>query len=263
MIRILLAVLVLFSCQPAVVVVPPPVEKPAPVMEAPVQAPEGTTSKPLEAPVAEPSEPVVASVPDPVVVPVPVPVAPPVVVPPPEPLPNVRVYNSAWEIVQEGYVAARSVTTIQSYADYVAEYNALHVDDQFFLIEGEAIIPIEDAPAADAYIVDPVTHDIIKEYLDWPRADISDRRDVWRYQAQADGGVLYVDRVPPPPIVVVDERPAYEKYALYLVYTSDNTIKYEEHFETEAEYLDRKRVYDQQAYADGGLTYVVAGRLYP
>jgi hypothetical protein len=247
--KIWILLLVLASCQPAVVVIPPapvPVEKPAP---APV----------VEAPTEAPSVPVVASVPVVEETTPTAPVAPPVVV---IPTPNVRVYNSAWEIVQEGYVS-RSVTTIQSYADYVAEYNALHMDDQFFLIEGEAIIPIEDAPAADAYIVDPVTHDIIKEYLDWPRADISYRREVWRFQASADGGILYVDRIPPPPIVVVDERPAYEKYALYLVYTSDNTIKYEEHFETEAEYLDRKRVYDQQAYADGGLTYVVAGRLYP
>jgi hypothetical protein len=206
----------------------------------------------------EPTEPVVDPVP---VVEETTPPAP--VAPPPAPIPNVRVYNSAWEIVQEGYVAARSVTTIQSYADYVAAYNDAHTEDQFFLIEGEAIIPIEDASAADAYIVDPVTHDIIKEYLDWPRADIADRRDVWRLQASADSGVLYVDRVPPPPIVVVDERPAYERFALYLVYTADGSIKYEEHFETEAEFIARRAIYENQAYADGGLTYVVSGRLYP
>jgi len=241
--------IVLCSCQPAVVVIPPapaPVEQPAPVVEAPA------TVAPAEAP-AEP----VAETPPPVVE------TPPPVAQPPAPIPNVRVYNSAWEIVQEGYVAARSVTTIQSYADYVAEYNEAHTEDQFFLIEGEAIIPIEDAPAADAYIVDPVTHDIIKEYLDWPRADIADRREIWKMQAMADAGVLYVDRVPPPPVVVVDERPAYEKYALYLVYTETGLIKYEEHLETEAEFIARRAIYENQAYADGGLTYVVSGRLYP
>jgi hypothetical protein len=177
---------------------------------------------------------------------------------------NIRVYNSAWEIVQEGYVEkSRAVTTIQSYADYVAEYNAKNTDDQMFIVEGEAIVPIEEAPAADAYIVDPVTHDIIKEYLDWPRADLSDRREIWRFQAMADAGVLYVDRVPPPPVVVIDDRPPYEKYALYLIYTDSNIIKYEEHLETEAEFLERKSVYEAQAYADGGLTYVVSGRLFP
>ena len=180
------------------------------------------------------------------------------------PIPNVRLYNSAWEIVQEGYVApSRAVTTIQSYEDYAEEYNAANKEDQLFLIEGEEVIPIESAPAANAYIVEPVTHDIIAEYLDWPRADISDRREVWRFQAQADGGVLYVDRVPPPPIPVIDERPAYEKYALYLIYTDSGIIKYEEHPETEAEYLERRPMYELQATADGGLTYVVAGRLYP
>lgn len=180
------------------------------------------------------------------------------------PIPNVRVYNSAWDIVQEGYVeTARAVTTIQSYDDYVAEYNAANTDDQLFLVEGEEIVPIEEAPPCNAYIVNPATHDIIKEYLNWPRADIFDRREVWRVQAYADAGVLYVDNIPPPPIPVVDDRPAYEKYALYLIYTDTGVIKYEEHCETEAEYLDRLSAYKTQEVADGGLTYVVAGRLYP
>jgi hypothetical protein len=241
--KVWILAIVLCSCQPAVVVIPPapvPVEKPAPVVEAPSTVAPVATPAPVVEPVATPAPPA----------------------PPPTPLPNVRVYNSAWEIVQEGYVS-RAVTTIQSYADYVAEYNEKTKDDQFFLIEGEDIIPIEDAIAADAYIVDSVTHDIIREYLDWPRADLAERREAWRMQAYADGGILYVDRIPPPPVVVVDERPPYEKYALYLIYTADNSIKYEEHLETEAEYLARKSVYELQAYADGGLTYVVSGRLYP
>ena len=180
------------------------------------------------------------------------------------PIPNVRLYNSAWEIVQEGYVApSRAVTTIQSYEDYAEEYNAANKEDQLFLIEGEEVIPIESAPAANAYIVEPVTHDIIAEYLDWPRADISDRREIWRFQAMASGGVLYVDQVPPPPVPIIDDRPAYEKYALYLVYTATGVIKYEEHCETEAEYIERRALYQLQVMADGGLTYLVAGELYP
>jgi len=177
---------------------------------------------------------------------------------------NVRVYNSAWEIVDEGYVASsRAVTTIQSYDDYAEAYNLTHTDDQLFVVEGEEVVPIEEAPNANAYIVNATTHDIIAEYLDWPRSDLSERRELWRFQAQADGGVLYVDRVPPPPVVIIDDRPAYEKYALYLVYVSDGSIKYEEHPETEEEYLSRRAAYELQVMADGGLTYLVAGRLYP
>jgi len=216
--------------------------------------------QPAEDPVIVAPEPIVEPEPEPTPTPTPEPVPVPIIVP----LPNIRVYNSAWEIVQEGYVdKSRAVTTIQSYADYVEEYNAKNTDDQMFIVEGEAIVPIEEAPPADAYIVDPVTHDIIKQYLDWPRVDLSDRREIWRFQAMADAGVLYVDRVPPPPVVVIDDRPPYEKYALYLIYTADNSIKYEEHLETEAEFLERKAVYETQAYADGGLTYVVSGRLFP
>jgi len=180
------------------------------------------------------------------------------------PVPNIRIYNSAWDIVQEGYVeTSRAVTTIQSYSDYAAEYNASNTEDQFFVIEGEAIIPIEDAPPADCYIVDPTTHDIIREYIDWPRIDLSERRETWRFQAMADGGVLYVDRVPPPPIPVIDTRPAYEKWALYLIYTDTGIIKYENHMTTEADYISERAVYETAVAADGGLTYLVAGRLYP
>jgi hypothetical protein len=179
-------------------------------------------------------------------------------------VPNVRIYNSAWEIVQEGRVeASRAVTTIQSYADYAAAYNAANIDDQMFVVEGEEIIPIEDAPAANAYIVDPVSHDVIKAYLNWPRIDLVERREIWRIQAMADGGVLYVDRIPPPPIVVIDDRPAFEKYALYLIYTIDNTIKYEAHMTTEADFISERAVYETQVRADGGLTYLVSGRLFP
>lgn len=176
---------------------------------------------------------------------------------------NVRVYNSAWEIVDEGYVASsRAVTTVHSYDDYAKAYNLAHTDDQLFVIEGEEIVPIEDSPLVDAYIADAVTHDIIKEYLGWDRSDIVTRREIWRIQAMADGGVLYVDRIPPPPVVIIDDRPAYEKWALYLVYVFDGSTKYEEHLETEEEYLSRKAIYELQVMADGGTTYLVAGELY-
>lgn len=180
------------------------------------------------------------------------------------PMVNVRIYNSAWEIVQEGYVErSRAVTTIQSYEDYAAEYNLKNTEDQLFIIEGEEIIPIEDSPPVDAYIVEPTTHDIMYEYLDWPRVDLVERRELWRWWTEASGGVLYVDRIPPPPIPVIDTRPAYEKYALYLIYTDTGIIQYEEHPESEQEYLERRSMYLLQESADGGTTYVISGRLYP
>jgi hypothetical protein len=43
----------------------------------------------------------------------------------------------------------------------------------------------------------------------------------------------------------------------------ERILVYEEHCETEAEYLDRRAVYQLQVMADGGLTYLVAGELYP
>ena len=119
---LLLFAVILFSCQTPVIV-EPPAEEPVVVTPEPVIEPD---PDPTPEPVIEP-EPAVT------------------------PLVNIRVYNSAWEIVQEGYVEkSRAVTTIQSYADYVEEYNAANIDDQMFIVEGEEIIPIEEAPPADA-----------------------------------------------------------------------------------------------------------------
>ncbi|MBU1081610.1 MAG: hypothetical protein KKB59_14095 [Spirochaetes bacterium] len=190
---------------------------------------------------------------------------PPVVEPdnPPAPVPNVRVYTSAWEIVAEEYIAsARDLTSADALKESVDIYNSTHTDDQRFFVEGEEVIPIEEAPNVDAWIVTRDTHAILSEYLDWPRVDLVERRDIWRYQAQCDGGVLYVDNIPPAPIPTVDERPVYEKYALYLV-TADGVILYEEHPLTEEEFIIRRDIFETQARSDGNGEYVIAGRLYP
>jgi hypothetical protein len=175
---------------------------------------------------------------------------------------NLRAYNSAWHVVAEATVNARALDTDAALADYVAEYNATHTDDQLFLIPGEEMIPMEEAPLAKAYVVQPATHEVLVEYQDVPRAELSERRETWRKQAYADGGTLYVDKIPPAPVPVIDDRPEYEKWALYLI-AADGTIIAEEHAPTEDEYLARREVYYRQAYADNNGSYVVAGQLYP
>jgi len=73
--------------------------------------------------------------------------------------------------------------------------------------------------------------------------------------------VLYVDNIPAPPVVVIDTREPYEKFALYLV-SATGAILYEEHPETESDFAARLQIFDLQARADGNGEYVISGRIY-
>lgn len=183
---------------------------------------------------------------------------------------NVRVYNSAWQVVEEASVAeSRALDSADLIAAYVAEYNETHTDDQLQIVYGEDVVPIEEAPACNAWIVKPDTHDIIGEYLNWPRADLVERRELWRQQAYADGGILFVDRIPPAPEPVIIDP--YVKYALYYIDAATGAILAEEHCEEwEAEGYESQEAYYNvlrplwagQVYADGGTTRLVAGEIY-
>ena len=138
------------------------------------------------------------------------------------------------------------------------------------MIEGE-VPPIEASPLVDIYIVTPEGHEIVKEQLDYSRVDFVEYRNLWQFDAAACAGVLYVDNIPPPPIPVIDPRPDYEKYAIYLL-AADGSIVFETHCEDWAEnlytsiklwYAERIRQMNLQATADGGGEYVHAGSLYP
>jgi hypothetical protein len=185
--------------------------------------------------------------------------------------PNVFIVNSAWKVVAEATVnTSRALDTTESLQAQVDAYNAVNTDDQYFLIDGE-VPPIELSPQMNAYIVHYVTHEIIKEFLDWPRSSLETDRAAWALDTRACAGVLYIDRIPPPPEPLIDIRPDYEKFALYLV-ALNGTILYETHCEDFADagyssaelyYPERKRQFLLQAQADGQGEYVVAGRLYP
>ena len=191
-------------------------------------------------------------------------------VPVPVGKPNVFIVNSGWKVVAEGTLAtSRALDSVESLQAQVDEYNATHTDDQYFLIEGE-VPPIEEAPLVDIYIVTPDTHDVVKEQLDFSRVDFVEYRNLWQFDAAACAGVLYVDNIPPPPIPVIDPRPDYEKYAIYLL-AADGSIVFETHCEDWAEnlyasiklwYAERIRQMNLQAMADGGGEYVHAGSLY-
>lgn len=198
-------------------------------------------------------------------------VTPPATTPPASvpttPKPNRHIYNSAWQIVGEAYVApSKDLTSDSALADEVAAYNAAHTDDQYFLTVGDEV-PIADAPPADVFVVKATTYEVYIEIPDVPRVDLVTNRDACRLECAIYGdGVIFIDKVPPAPIPVIDTRTDYEKYAIYLVtlpvgseQVSD--ILYETHT-TEALYLPTLNAYNLQCQMTPGSE-VVTGRIYP
>ena len=188
----------------------------------------------------------------------------------PHPTNSVYVVNSAWELVRVESVYSSRGIYYGSLEASVIEYNETHPDDQQTILDAPP--DIADSPTVDAYIVNAATHEIIDEYIDWPRADLTERRDQWRAQTASYGAaVLYVDHIPPAPEIIIDTRSDFEKYALYLV-AADGSILFEEHcadsdigdYASVQAYYDRRlRTFELQARSDGGGEYVVAGSLYP
>lgn len=195
---------------------------------------------------------------------------------------GIHVYDSRWvqhapaDVIAAAKtsraIGARDAVDITALQSAVAAYNSATPDDHLTVIEGDEV-PIEESPLANIWIVNRVTHDIIESYLDWPRADYVARCDIFHEEASQRGGELYVDNIPPAPIIVPDTRPDYEKYALYLV-AADGSIVYEEHCAdtwggvgsdwptVEAWYLARRQAYELEAYGNGLGEYVVSGQLY-
>lgn len=187
---------------------------------------------------------------------------------------TVIVKNSKWETTKTVDVLASTrgteIPTEEELLAEIIEYNMETTDDQLTLLDEE--VPIEESPVIDVYSVDPVTHEIISQYLDWPRQDYVDRYSVFVLQTQSEGGVLYVDQIPPAPIIPDDPRTDYEKYALYYV-EADGAILAEKHcadfdwaaggYESLEQYFTMTRYsWELQARSDGGGRYVVAGRIY-
>jgi hypothetical protein len=161
------------------------------------------------------------------------------------PADNVRIRNSAWQIVKSEHLTANragisfDITSTDALAEEVAAYNEANTDDQWFLEEGEEV-PIEESPEAIAFIVNSATLEIYAQYT-VARTDLVERRDAWRSSvetmADPDTGklvpcTLYVDNVPPEPPVIVP--PAPRLWTALLDMTAEK-VYFSEHFDTQDE----------------------------
>ena len=161
--------------------------------------------------------------------------------PAPEPQPVARyyVYDSARNLVDGGeLLSTRSADGIipASVESYVETYNAANTEDQL-IITTEPIENIVDTNC-EIWIVDSTTYDLktnpmtgLEYNVIVSRVEVEGRREAWRLECVGLGNAtLYVDRVPPDPIVV-EPPTAEELYAMYSLYVidADGHILFEAH----------------------------------
>ena len=161
------------------------------------------------------------------------------------PADNVRIRNSAWQIVKSEHLAAnrvgisKDITSTDALSEEVSAYNEANTDDQWFLEKGDEV-PIEKSPDATAYIVNASTLEIYAQYT-VARTDLIERRDAWRSSvetmADPDTGklipcTLYVDNVPPEPPVIVPPAP---RLWTALLDITTKIVYFSLHFDTQEE----------------------------
>lgn len=146
-----------------------------------------------------------------------------------------HVMNSLWqEVTPEAINAVGKSISNRSAAinldANVAAYNAAHIDDQWFIVDGD-IPGIDEAPLAQIYIVDKVTHEPMIDdsgnpfsYTNWPRRQLVENYIAWMQYAVQCGGDIYIDVIPPPPTPPTAEQ----VYAAHQIYVINNVgaIKY-------------------------------------
>lgn len=151
----------------------------------------------------------------------------------PSPLPAVRavtIKNSLWQDVQIETVArfvGRTLSRVVSDSELlstVEEYNASTLDD-FLRVYYDEAPSLEESPTVDVFICHPVTHAVNMAQYGIPRTLLVENEAGWR--ADAYGQTLYIDHVPPPP-VIVPPASLYAHYSLYVVDAAGD-IKFEDH----------------------------------
>lgn len=141
------------------------------------------------------------------------------------------VKNSKWEDVDISRIpasAARSARAAEPSVDealkIIAEYNAANNDDQLHLYTEN--VPIKEAPTVDVYIVNEGDYVVLAEYLGLDRADFVARRADFAIDERGFGGILFVDKIPPVPIIPPDLRTPHEKYHIQMVNKYNKIVVY-------------------------------------
>ena len=140
---------------------------------------------------------------------------------------NRHIVNSLWQVKSEGSIPhsamGRTLSDSELQQD-IGEYNATHTDDLLMLYYGD-VPDISDAPTCDVFIVNPVTYEPNLSEYGVSRELLVENVEGWRIQAH--GQLLFIDHVPPPPVVV----PPASNFAYWALYVVDDAgpVLYEDH----------------------------------
>ena len=137
------------------------------------------------------------------------------------------VKNSKWEDVDISTLStARAVAdpSVDEALEIIATYNAANNDDQLHLYTTD--VPIEESPTVDVYIVNEGDYVVLAQWIGLDRVDFTTRYADFKSDERVFGGILFVDKIPPVPIPVVDTRTRHEKYHVQMVNKYDKIVVY-------------------------------------
>lgn len=142
------------------------------------------------------------------------------------------VKNSKWEDVDISAFspscasrAARAASpSVDEALEIIAAYNAETNDDQLHLYTEN--VPIKEAPTVDVYIVNEGDYVVLIQWLGLDRADFVARRSDFAADERGFGGILFVDKIPPVPVIPPDLRTPHEKYHIQMVNKYDKIVVY-------------------------------------
>ncbi len=143
---------------------------------------------------------------------------------------SVFVVNSTWKKLSQSDLPKNlsasfaRATTMENYIAAVEAYNASNIDD-YLRIYYDGVPDIEDAPNVSVYICNPITYRVNMAQVNIPRQSLVDNAHGWRQDAF--GQLLFIDHVPPAPIVNLP----LSQFAYWAIYGIDETgaIVYEDH----------------------------------
>jgi hypothetical protein len=110
---------------------------------------------------------------------------------------------------------ARAVDTLTDALAVVEAYNDAVNDDQAFLYTED--VDVTESPLVDIFYVNEGDYADLGSEIGVLRTEFIRRYSTYQNEARFRGALLFIDKVPPVPIIPPDERSDDEKYVIYLI----------------------------------------------
>jgi hypothetical protein len=139
----------------------------------------------------------------------------------------VYVLNTKWEVVRNENMS-RAIESTDLLKEEVEAHNKDTINDKWYLYVG-SYPEIKDSPNCDIFIVDKVTYIPVAvdngvggtyelTWNDYPRQSMVAHLENWRHDAQMYNALLYIDVIPPPPVIVEPTKEdLYAKYTINVI----------------------------------------------